>query len=380
MELVGQLAGGVAHDFNNLLTAMIGFCDLLLLRHNPKDPSFSDITQIKQNANRAASLVRQLLAFSRQQTLQLRVINLTDVLDELKHLLRRLMGVNIEFDIIHGRDIGLVKADQSQLEQVVINLAVNARDAMPDGGSLTIRTGSLLTDDPEMARRPELGASDYVSIEVADTGSGIPRELLEKIYEPFFTTKPVGSGTGLGLATVYGIIKQTGGYIFVESELDRGTVFTIYLPRYAREAETVEDPADDSQTELPRDLTGVGTVLLVEDEGPVRQFGARALRNKGYNVIEAENGENALDLLNENSDEIDLLITDVMMPGIDGSSLIRKVRETHADLKVIFISGYAEDTFRKRVDDGGIVHFLPKPFSLQELAGKVKEVMSLGRS
>ena len=378
MELVGQLAGGVAHDFNNLLTAMIGFCDLLLLRHNHKDPSFSDITQIKQNANRAASLVRQLLAFSRQQTLQPRVINLTDVLDELKHLLRRLMGANIEFDIIHGRDIGLVKADQSQLEQVVINLAVNARDAMPDGGSLTIRTGSLMKDDPEMARRSELGASDYVSIEVADTGSGIPRELLEKIYEPFFTTKAVSAGTGLGLATVYGIIKQTGGYIFVESELDRGTVFTIYLPRHTQDADTIEDPAEEPVAELPRDLTGVGTVLLVEDEGPVRQFGARALRNKGYNVIEAENGENALELLHENSDDIDLLITDVMMPGIDGPSLIRKVRETHADLKVIFISGYAEDTFRKRVDDGAVVHFLPKPFSLQELAGKVKEVMSPG--
>jgi len=380
MELVGQLAGGVAHDFNNLLTAMIGFCDLLLLRHNPKDPSFSDITQIKQNANRAASLVRQLLAFSRQQTLQPRVINLTDVLDELKHLLRRLMGANIEFDIIHGRDIGLVKADQGQLEQVVINLAVNARDAMPDGGSLKIRTGSLMKDDPEMARRPELGASDYVSIEVADTGSGIPRELLQKIYEPFFTTKAIGSGTGLGLATVYGIIKQTGGYIFVDSELDLGTVFTIYLPRFTQDAETVEDPVKEPEAELPRDLTGVGTVLLFEDEGPVRQFGARALRNKGYNVLEAENGENALELLRENSDDIDLLITDVMMPGMDGPSLIRKVRETHADLKVIFISGYAEDTFRKHVDGGAIVHFLPKPFSLQALAGKVKEVMSPGPS
>ena len=376
MELVGQLAGGVAHDFNNLLTAMIGFCDLLLLRHNPKDPSFSDITQIKQNANRAASLVRQLLAFSRQQTLQPRVINLTDVLDELKHLLRRLMGANIEFDILHGRDIGLVKADQSQLEQVVINLAVNARDAMPDGGALTIRTGCVLKDDAEVSRRSELGASDYVTIEVADTGVGIPPGLLEKIYEPFFTTKEVGSGTGLGLATVYGIIKQTGGYIFVDSEEDTGTTFTIYLPRHTAEVATAGEAAAAAEPGRPRDLTGVGTVLLVEDEGPVRQFGARALRNKGYNVIEAESGENALELLQENADDIDLLITDVMMPGIDGPSLIRKVRETHADLKVIFISGYAEDTFRKRVDAGAVVHFLPKPFSLQELAGKVKEVMS----
>ena len=375
MELVGQLAGGVAHDFNNLLTAMIGFCDLLLLRHNPKDPSFSDITQIKQNANRAASLVRQLLAFSRQQTLQPRVLNLTDVLDELKHLLRRLMGANIEFDIIHGRDIGLVKADQSQLEQVVINLAVNARDAMQDGGSLTIRTGCLMKDDPETSRQPELGASDYVTIEVADTGCGIPTDLLEKIYEPFFTTKEVGSGTGLGLATVYGIIKQTGGFIFVDSEPGRGTTFTIYLPRYASNSEFADDKASATEAERPRDLTGVGTVLLVKDEGPVRQFGARALRNKGYNVLEAENGETALELLHDNSDDIELLITDVMMPGIDGPSLIRKVRETHADLKVIFISGYAEDTFRKRLDDGAVVLFLPKPFSLRELAGKVQEVM-----
>jgi two-component system cell cycle sensor histidine kinase/response regulator CckA len=372
MELIGQLAGGIAHDFNNLLTAMIGFCDLLLLRHSSKDQSFGDIMQIKQNANRAANLVRQLLAFSRRQTLQPKVLNLTDVLAELSHLLQRLIGANIQLKLIHGRDIGLVKVDHSQFEQVVINLAVNARDAMEQGGVLTIRTGDLRKGDPRIAEVKNLPDADYVFLEVADTGCGIPEENLGKIFEPFFTTKPVGSGTGLGLATVYGIVNQTGGHIHVTSKVGVGTTFTIFLPRFEREAGA---EAAAAEAEAKRDLTGAGTVLLVEDEDAVRRFGVRALQNKGYKVIEARDGEDALDVLGKSGGRIDLVITDVMMPGVDGPTLIRRVRETHPELKVIFISGYAEDSFRKRLGEGEQVHFLPKPFSLQQLAGKVKEVM-----
>ena len=381
MELVGQLAGGIAHDFNNLLTAMIGFCDLLLLRHSPKDQSFADIMQIKQNANRAANLVRQLLAFSRQQTLQPKVLHLTDVLAELSHLLRRLIGARIDLDMVHGRDFGLVKVDQGQFEQVVINLAVNARDAMTDGGTLTIATSAIPAGDPRLTQFADVPDGDYVTFEVADTGSGIPPELREKIFEPFFTTKGVGEGTGLGLATVYGIIKQTGGHIFVDSVPGEGTRFTILLPEHQPEEETEDEAAVAAEAkaagdaEALRDTTGEGTVLLVEDEDAVRLFGARALRNKGYEVIEARNGEGALEVLGAQADSIDLLITDVVMPGVDGPTLIRKVREDHPDMKVIFISGYTEDTFRKNLDEGEVVHFLPKPFSLQQLAGKVKEVM-----
>jgi len=375
MQAVGQLAGGVAHDFNNLLTAMIGFCDLLLLRFRPGDPSFADIMQIKQNANRAANLVRQLLAFSRQQTLQPRVLSITDVLAELSHLLRRLIGENIELKVVHGRDLGLVKVDQGQLEQVIINLAVNARDAMAGGGTLTIRTSDVTTSASVRRGHEVMPPGDYVLIEVVDTGIGIPKENLERIFEPFFSTKEVGSGTGLGLSTVYGIVRQTGGFVFVESEPGRGAAFAIYLPRLgaadAAAAQRVE-PGDALQS---RDLTGAGTVLLVEDEDPVRLFSARALRNKGYRVIEAKSGEAALELITAGKERIDLLITDVVMPKMDGPALVKLVRETHPDMKVIFISGYTEDAFRKRLDTDSDIHFLPKPFSLKQLAGKVKEVI-----
>ena len=298
MQAVGQLAGGVAHDFNNLLTAMIGFCDLLLMRFRPGDPSFADIMQIKQNANRAANLVRQLLAFSRQQTLQPRILDITDVLVELSHLLRRLIGENIELKVVHGRDLGLVKVDQGQIEQVIINLAVNARDAMPGGGTLTIRTANA-TQTSALRRGHEImPAGNYVLIEVADTGIGIPKENLARIFEPFFSTKEVGSGTGLGLSTVYGIVKQTGGFIFVDSAPGRGAVFQIYLPRHqaVRSAPARTRPEAARTAGCP-DLTGVGTVMLVEDEDPVRIFGARALRNKGYKVIEAKSGESALEMI-----------------------------------------------------------------------------------
>ncbi|PWC37976.1 histidine kinase [Azospirillum sp. TSO35-2] len=376
MQAVGQLAGGVAHDFNNLLTAMIGFCDLLLLRHKPGDQSFSDIMQIKQNANRAANLVRQLLAFSRQQTLQPRVINVTDVLAELANLLRRLIGENIELKMIHGRDLGLVKVDQNQLEQVIINLVVNARDAMAGGGKLTVNTSNYLVEQPERREHETIPAGSYVSVEVIDTGCGIPRENLQRIFEPFYTTKEVGSGTGLGLSTVYGIVRQTGGFVLVDSAVGEGTTFTILLPHHQGDLR----PVDTAEPRERRgsDLTGTGTILLVEDEDAVRVFSARALRNKGYQVLEAKNGEAALQQIETDGARIDLLITDVVMPQMDGPTLARHVRRLRPEMRVIFISGYAEDRLGE-IDGVEVAHFLPKPFSLKQLASKVKEVIREGR-
>ena len=384
MELVGQLAGGIAHDFNNLLTAMIGFCDLLLLRHTPRGQSFADIQQIKQNANRAANLVRQLLAFSRQQTLQPKVLDMTDVLSETSYLLRRLIGADIELKFYHGRDLWLMKADQGQFEQVVINLAVNARDAMDGGGALTIRTSNVYAGDPRLRGYEGIPDADYVLLEMQDSGTGIPGDVIEKIFEPFFTTKEVGAGTGLGLSTVYGIVKQTGGYVFADNVEDEGAKFSVYLPRFQEDEADEEVAAPAEEEEVRRDLTGVGTVMLVEDEDAVRLFGARALRNKGYSVVEAKDGEGALEVLNGvvdgmattvDGEKIDLLITDVVMPGVDGPILVREVRQRYPELKVIFISGYTEDTFRDKLGAGEEVEFLSKPFTLQQLAGKVKEVL-----
>ncbi len=387
MQAVGQLAGGIAHDFNNLLTAMIGFCDLLLLRHRPGDQSFGDIMQIKQNANRAANLVRQLLAFSRQQTLQPRVLNVTDALGDLGNLLRRLLGESIELKIVHGRDLGLVKVDQGQLEQVIINLAVNARDAMTTsagaGGTLTIQSLNQHVDNPARARFgvESMPVGDYTVVEVTDTGSGIAPEIIDRIFEPFFSTKEAGQGTGLGLSTVYGIVKQSGGFIFVESQVGKGTTFRLYLPHHQGEAEVAAGAAPDQEKALAGDLTGQGIVVLVEDEDPVRLFSARALRNKGYKVIEAKSGDAALELIDKQladakSGGIDLLVTDVVMPRMDGPTLVMHARQRMPTLKVICISGYAEETLSQRIHAAGHVHFLAKPFSLKQLAAKVKDVMS----
>jgi two-component system, cell cycle sensor histidine kinase and response regulator CckA len=375
MQAVGQLAGGVAHDFNNLLTAMIGFCDLLLLRSRPGDPAFADIMQIKQNANRAANLVRQLLAFSRQQTLQPRVLDITDVLVDLSHLLRRLIGENIVLEVVHGRELGLVKVDQGQLEQVVINLVVNARDAMPQGGRLTIRTANLHQAAALRRGAETMPAGDYVLIEVADTGAGIAPHNLARIFEPFFSTKEVGSGTGLGLSTVYGIVKQTGGFVFVNSTPGEGATFAIYLPRHRAAAGVPAVRTTAAELVVPRDLTGTAAVMLVEDDDAVRMFGARALRNKGYRVTEAKSGEAALELIGGSTEKFELLITDVVMPQMDGPALVREVRLCDPGIKVIFISGYTEDAFRQRLDSDSGIHFLPKPFSLKQLAVKVKEVI-----
>lgn len=372
MQAVGQLAGGVAHDFNNLLTAMIGFCDLLLLRHKPGDPSFNDIMQIKQNANRAANLVRQLLAFSRQQTLQPKVLDATETLTELSHLMRRLIGVMIELDMQHDPDTGLVKVDEGQLEQVLINLVVNARDAMNNQGKLTIKTQRVQTTEATQRGADTMPAGDWVCISVNDTGCGIPRENIARIFEPFFTTKPVGSGTGLGLSTVYGIVRQTGGYVHVDSVINQGTTFAIYLPRHAH---TITSKAATAKAEeKAADLTGTATILLVEDEDAVRAFSTRALANKGYSVLDAPGGETALEILKAHGQSPDLVITDVIMPEMDGPTLATKVREMYPDVPIIFVSGYTEDKFKGQFGEN--TYFLPKPFTLQQLAAKVKEVLA----
>lgn len=376
MQAIGQLAGGIAHDFNNLLTAMIGFCDLLLIRHKPGDRSFADVMQIKQNANRAAGLIRQLLAFSRKQTLSTRPVNVTDVIAELSHLLRRLLGVNIDLKINHGRNIAMIKTDPIQLEQVIINLAVNARDAMTDGGSLSITTMNIRKEDAPEKKHKIMPNNDYVLIEVEDTGCGIPEENLDRILEPFFSTKEVGSGTGLGLSTVYGIVKQTGGFIFVESELNVGTKFMIYFPQLeiTEEEKNKQAIAETNDDEAVIDLTGKGTVLFVEDEDAVRVFGTRALENKGYKVLKAENAFKALDLYKE-ADVVDLLITDVVMPEMDGPTLIKEIFKINPKQKVICISGYAKDAFDKDIGQYEQIEFLPKPFSLKKLAETVKMVL-----
>jgi len=374
MEAVGHLAGGVAHDFNNLLTAIIGFCDLLIARHRQSDPSFPDIMQIKQNANRAADLVGQLLAFSRRQTLRPNVTQLTDVIADLSAMLRRLIGERITLEVSHGRGLWPVKVDANKFEQVVVNLAVNARDAMPDGGTLTLRTANV-TAAGCAAYGSALAPGDYVLAEVEDTGTGIPPEVMDKIFEPFFSTKEVGKGTGLGLSTVYGIVQQTGGTILVASEEGRGTVFRVFLPRHVGEAsgealgELEAVPAIVVE-EKATDLTGEGRVLLVEDEDAVRAFAARALSARGYEVIPASNGVEALSAL-ERIGHVDLVVSDVVMPEMDGPSLLRELRARDPALKFVFMSGYAEDAFARNLARSEQFSFLPKPFSLKDLVGTV---------
>jgi two-component system cell cycle sensor histidine kinase/response regulator CckA len=376
MQAVGQLAGGIAHDFNNMLTAIIGFSDFLLMNHRPTDPAFQDIMNIKQNANRAAGLVRQLLAFSRQQTLRPQVLQLGDVLSELSILLGRLLGENIELSLDQAGDLWPVKADLHQFEQVIINLAVNARDAMPDGGKLVIRTANIGEKESRELGRKEFPAGEYVLIEVSDTGSGMAPEVMQKIFEPFFSTKEIGRGTGLGLSTVYGIVKQTGGYVFPESEEGKGTVMRVYLPRYIETAAEVEQSkVEERRPEKPKDLTGRGTVLLVEDEDAVRSFAARALGQRGYNVLQATTGVEALEVFNNHQGEVDLVVSDVVMPEMDGPTLFEKLRRQRPDLKVIFISGYAEDAFRQHLAENEDFMFLQKPFDLKELAAAVKAAL-----
>lgn len=377
MQAVGQLAGGIAHDFNNVLTAIIGYCDLLIGSHRPTDPAFKDMMHIKQNANRAANLVRQLLAFSRQQTLRAEELNLNDVIQDVTAMLSRLLGENVNLDVRHGRDLWSIRADHHQLDQVIINLAVNARDAMGGGGTLSIRTENIAEHRSLDEEKRGLLPGEYVLLEISDTGCGMPQEVIDKIFEPFFTTKDIGKGTGLGLSMVYGIIKQTDGFIFVDSEPDEGTSFKIYLPRHVEEKSAEpQAPAAPVQVEAPKDLTGSECVLLVEDEEAVRSFAARALATRGYEVLEACSGMDALEVVAGHEGRIDLVISDVMMPEMDGPTMLSKLRDKLPKVKVIFISGYAEDAFDKNLDKGETFTFLPKPFSLKQLAATVKEVLA----
>ena len=370
MQAIGQLAGGVAHDFNNVLTAIIGYSDLLLANHRPTDPSFQDIMQIKQNANRAAGLVRQLLAFSRRQTLRPQVLQLGDVLSDLQMLLRRLVGEKIELDVTHGRDLWLTKVDLNQFEQVVINLVVNARDAMPDGGKIYVRTRNIAAAECPAYKEASLVAADYVVIEVQDSGHGIPADVKEKIFEPFFTTKEVGKGTGLGLSMVYGIVKQTGGWVFCDSEPGKGATFRIFLPRYIPSADEI---VKKEEVKAPaQDATGHGTILLVEDEDAVRAFGARALAARGYTVLEAMSGAHALEVVEEAEGKIDLIVSDVVMPEMDGPTMFGELRKRGLKCRIIFVSGYAEDAFAKNLPAGEDFGFLPKPFTLKQLVEAVK--------
>ena len=392
MDSIGKLAGGIAHDFNNLLTSIMMATDFLLSAHKPSDPSFQDIMQIKQDANRAASLVRHLLAFSRRQPQHLQVLDLGEVLSDLSILLRRLLGEPVTLDPVDPpRDLWPVKADQSQFEQVIINLAVNARDAMPEGGKLTLRTLNITAAECRRFAPKSMPPGEYVLVEVSDSGTGIPPDIIGHIFEPFFSTKEVGKGTGLGLSTVYGIIKQTGGFIYPESTVGQGTTFRLFLPRHvptadpstgAQEIVPAASPQGPSPragqaTTKPADDTGQGTILLVEDEEGLRSLNARGLTSRGYTVLQAANGFEAIEAFDSYFGKINLVVSDVVMPEMDGPTLLTELRSRDPNVKIIFVSGYAEEAFEKHLPEGENYkyNFLAKPFTLKQLVGAVKEAM-----
>jgi len=381
MQAVGQLAGGVAHDFNNILTAIIGHCDLMLLRHAPGDSDYDDIQQVKNNSNRAAGLTRQLLAFSRQQTLRPQVLQLPDVVADVSNLLKRLLDETIELEVRHGRNLGLVRADPGQLEQVIINLGVNARDAMPKGGKISISTQAVVASDVRALKSDILPVGDYTALIFSDSGNGIPPHVIGKIFEPFFTTKAVGKGTGLGLSTVYGIIKQSGGYIFADSKPGMGTTFSIYFPVHHPTRDDLDRATLNSlpvKATAKKELWGSAHILLVEDEDMVRAVAERALTRQGYKVVTASEGEEALGLLAEQADkepQFDLIVSDVVMPSMDGPTMAKHVRKNYPELPILFMSGYAEEQLRKSIDLDK-VNFLPKPFSVAQIAEAVGETLA----
>ena len=392
MQAVGQLAGGVAHDFNNVLTAIIGYCDLMLLRHTPGDSDYDDIQQIKANSNRAASLTRQLLAFSRQQTLRPVVLQLPDVVSEVSQLLKRLMGEKIEFSVRHDRELGSVRADPQQLEQVIINLAVNARDAMQAyaskrgkqdwKGRLTLATRRVSARDVRKMGIDIMPADDYTVMIVQDTGGGIPDEHLNKIFEPFFTTKEQGKGTGLGLSTVYGIVKQSNGFIFADNVQGPdgtpiGARFTVYLPVHKGELPAIMR-ADEPEEQKASEWSAGGKLLLVEDEDMVRAVAERALVRAGYTVTTASDGEEGLGIVANGDTQFDLIVSDVVMPAMDGPAMARAIRNVRAHVPILFMSGYAEEQLRNEIDIENM-YFIPKPFSVQQINAKVAEVLSAQR-
>jgi two-component system cell cycle sensor histidine kinase/response regulator CckA len=377
MEVVGKLAGGIAHDFNNMLTAILGFSDMLLSMHRPKDVAYKDIKNIQQSANRAAELVRKLLTLARQQTLQNEVVNLGELLTDEFTMFKRYLGEKCELRISSTPDLWYVMVDKGELIQALFNLITNAKDAMNEGGTLSISARNVSERESQKLAHREFVPGEYVMVEVGDTGHGMSPEVMNKIFEPFFTTKAVGKGTGLGLASVYGMVKQSGGYIYPESEVGKGTTFRIYLPRrYVEKDDEVAAPKEKKkEPRAAADLTGTGRVLLVEDEEVVRNFAARALKRQGYKVLEASSGVEALEVMEKNKGKIDIVVSDVVMPEMDGPTLLKELRKKNPELKIIFVSGYPNDAFKSSIGDEEFA-FLPKPFSLPQLAAKVKEELA----
>lgn len=380
MQAIGQLAGGIAHDFNNLLTAMIGFCDILLTKHFPGDESFTYITHIKQNVNRAANLVRQLLALSRQQVLQAKIFNPYVVIYELSFLIRRLIGEGIVLNIMGNEHVNNIKFDQGQLEQIIINLAINARDAMKHKGKLTIEIKNERIDDlnhPKLtmfspAYEEKMQEGNYISINITDNGSGIDKKNLNKIFEPFFSTKGQ-SGTGLGLSTVYGIVKQANGFIFVDTKSNHGTKFAIFLKIYEKnEPEFLAN--DEEKNNKLTDITGSASILIIEDDDAVRMLMTNVLQNRGYTINAASSGKDALEIFNKNMFNIDLIVSDVIMPDYDGPKVVREIHQTNPKIKVVFISGYSKQYLSEQNIENENVYFLQKPFTMQDLIKMIKEI------
>ena len=371
MQAIGQLSSGLAHDFNNMLTPIIGFADLLLTKMRPTDPSFQDVMSIKQNANRAAGLVRHLLAFSRKQTMQPKMYDLSESMADLGVLLKRVVGDKVDLSINYGRDLWPVMVDIHQLEQAIVNLASNARDAMPLGGKLLLSTSNVSTEQSEYVGHG-LPVGEYVVVQSTDTGQGIPKNIVDKIWDPFFTTKEVGKGTGLGLSMVYGFVKQSGGFIYCDSEVGQGTTFRIFLPRYIPDSAPVEIVKPVEVESMRKDFSGRGRVLIVEDEDSVRAFAARALTSRGYTVVEANTGEVGLEIIERDAQGFELILSDVVMPEMDGPTMLKELRKRGHTMKFIFMSGYAEDAFEKTPDFPTDFGFLQKPFSLKQLVEKVK--------
>ncbi|HEY1660230.1 MAG TPA: ATP-binding protein, partial [Candidatus Sulfotelmatobacter sp.] len=367
MEAVGRLAGGIAHDFNNLLMVVSGYTEVLLDKTAPEDPLHAKIESIQQASDRATALTRQLLAFSRKQLLELKVIDVNAVVKDMERLLRPLIGEDIELTTTLAPDVGCTRADAGQLEQVLMNLVVNAKDAIPNGGKICIRTASVNLDESYRPENTFIKRGPYVMISVSDNGHGMDRETQVRVFEPFFTTKEKGKGTGLGLSTVYGIIKQSGGYVFVQSEPDRGTTFTIYFPR-------VDEPSEAITASAPVAAgDGSETILLVEDEESVRQLVRETLVSRGYHVLEAQNGNAALALAAAHPETIHLVVTDVVMPGLSGHELAQQILASRPGVKVLYLSGYAEDAMPSAARPQKA--FLQKPFTLQALSRKVREVL-----
>ncbi|MEO1135671.1 MAG: ATP-binding protein [Pseudomonadota bacterium] len=373
---IGELASKVAHDFNNYLQVVIGHCERLMLKHPAGDPAYQDLVQIRENAQRAANTTKQLLAFSRKQTLKKELFSITEILRDFSRFLTRSIGEKVKLELINGRALPQVKVDRYQLETAIMNLAVNARDAMgAAGGALTIRTERIAASDVKSRDVAGLIEQDYVLIEIADTGPGVPAEIADKIFDPFFTTKESGKGTGLGLSTVYGVIRQLDGVIALKSPPGKGARFEIYLPAYEAEEETAPATQQVAAGREPQDLTGAGRVLIVEDEDPVRNFVVATLSDCGYEVSEAADAEEALEMLEEDMD-YDLIISDVMMPDIDGPTMVKQARETLGlQSKVMFMSAYAEAAVREQLDLIDGAGYIQKPFTLKGIASQVKETL-----